>query len=50
MELAIATKDSKKMAKVDIAGAYLNALIGDGDDIYMELSKEMLLLFKWSQC
>jgi hypothetical protein len=41
MELAIAAKERKHMTKVDIAGAYLNALIGDGDDIYMELSKDV---------
>jgi hypothetical protein len=41
MELAIAAREGKLMTKVDIAGAYLNALIGDDDDIYMELSKDV---------
>jgi hypothetical protein len=41
MELAIAAKEQKHMTKVDIAGAYLNALIGDGDDIYMEINKDV---------
>jgi hypothetical protein len=41
MELAIAAKENKEKVKVDIAGAYLNAFIGDGDEIYMELSKEV---------
>jgi hypothetical protein len=31
IELAIAAKERKSKAKVDIAGAYLNALIDDGD-------------------
>jgi hypothetical protein len=44
MELAIAVKEQKKKAKVDIAGAYLNAFIGDGDDIYMELGKEVTMI------
>lgn len=40
MELAIAAKEREHhMTKVDIAGAYLNALIGDGDGIYMELNE-----------
>jgi hypothetical protein len=41
MELAIAAKEKKHMTKVDIAGAYLNARIGKGDDIYMELNKDV---------
>ena len=41
MELATAAKEYKHMTKVDIAGAYLNALIGDDDDIYMELNKDV---------
>jgi Reverse transcriptase (RNA-dependent DNA polymerase). len=41
MELAIAAKEGKKLAKVDIAGAYLNASIGRGDDIHMELGRDV---------
>jgi Reverse transcriptase (RNA-dependent DNA polymerase). len=41
MELAIAAREGKKLAKVDIAGAYLNASIGRGDDIHMELGREV---------
>ena len=43
-ELAMAAKERKHMTKVDIAGAYLNALIGDGDDIYMELNKDVTMV------
>jgi Reverse transcriptase (RNA-dependent DNA polymerase). len=41
MELAIAVREGKKLAKVDIAGAYLNASIGRGDDIHMEIGREV---------
>jgi Reverse transcriptase (RNA-dependent DNA polymerase). len=41
MELSIAVEKRRKIAKVDIGGAYLNAYIDDGDEILMELSKEL---------
>jgi hypothetical protein len=40
-ELALAVMKGKLKAKVDIGGAYLNAFVEDGDEIYMELSREL---------
>jgi hypothetical protein len=44
IELTLAVMKNKCKAKVDIGGAYLNAFIEDGDQIYMELSRELTLI------
>jgi hypothetical protein len=39
MELSITVEKRRKIAKVDIGGAYLNAYYDSGDEILMELSR-----------
>jgi Reverse transcriptase (RNA-dependent DNA polymerase). len=41
MELSIAVEKGRRIAKVDIGGAYLNAYVDEGDEIHMELSREL---------
>jgi hypothetical protein len=41
LELSIAVQKRRRMAKADIGGAYLNAFVDKGDEILMELSKEL---------